>query len=81
MKIKSNLKKSKIVSRYIAKKKIDDNTIKDNITVKSSNFSQNDGTKIILINFLAKNQRKLPITDINMIHQCCFCDFTADLSF
>ena len=48
-------------------KKIRDNTIKDNVTVTSSNFSQNDGTIRILTHFLAKNHSKLTIEDINLI--------------
>ena len=47
--------------------KIDENTIKDNITVTSSNFIQNNGTIRILTHFMAKTHSKLLITDQNMI--------------
>ena len=39
-------------------KDIQDNTIKDNVTVMSSNFSRNDGTIRILTHFLEKNHSK-----------------------
>ena len=48
-------------------KKIRDNTIKDNLTVTSSNFSRNDGTIRTLTHFLAKNHSKLTIEDKNLI--------------
>ena len=48
-------------------KKIRDNTIKDKVTVTSSNFSRNDGTIRILTHFLAKNYSKLTIEDKNLI--------------
>ena len=48
-------------------KKIRDNTMKDNLIVTSSNFSQNDGMIKILTHFLAKNHSKLTIEDINLI--------------
>ena len=38
----------KILSRYISAKKFHDNAVKGNITVTSSNFSQNTGTIRIL---------------------------------
>ena len=38
--------------------------IKDNVTVTSSNFNQNDGTIRILTHFFAKNHSKLAIEDI-----------------
>ena len=44
-------------------KEIRDNTIKDNVTVTSSNFSQNNGTTRILTHFLTKNHSKLTIED------------------
>ena len=44
-------------------KKNHDNTIKDNVTVTSSNLSQNNGTISILTHFSAKNHSKLPIAD------------------
>ena len=47
--------------------KIYDNTIKDNVTVTSSNFSRNDGTLRILTHFLAKSHNKLPTADKNLI--------------
>ena len=40
--------------------------MKDNVTVTSSNFSQNEGTIRILTHFLAKNHSKLPIEDKNL---------------
>ena len=43
-----------------------DNTIKDNVTVTSSNFSRNDGTIRILTYFLAKNHGKLTTEDKNL---------------
>ena len=57
MKMTSNLDKFWYeVKQYQGKfvKKIRDNTIKDNVTVTSSNFSLNDGTIRILTHFLAK---------------------------
>ena len=45
------------------KKEIHDNTIKDNVTVTSSNFNRNDAMIRILTHFLAKNSSKLPIED------------------
>ena len=48
-------------------KKIHDNTIKDNVTVTSSIFSQNNGTIRILTHFLAKNHSNIPMTDKNVI--------------
>ena len=57
------LARSKIVSRLVCKKKVRDNTIKENVTVTSSNFSQNNGTIRILTHFLVKNQSKLTIED------------------
>ena len=48
-------------------KKIRDNTIKDNVTVTSSNLSRNDGMIRFLSHFLAKNHSKLTIEDINLI--------------
>ena len=48
-------------------KKIHDNIIKDNVTVRSSNFSQNDRMIRISTHFLAKNHSKLPIADKNLI--------------
>ena len=56
----------KIVSRHMSKK-IHDNTIKDYITVTSSNFSPNNGTIRILTHFLPK---------MIINYQCCFYDFT-----
>ena len=47
--------------------KIHDNTTKDNATVMSSNFSQNDGKISILTHFFVKNHSKLPIEDENLI--------------
>ena len=41
--------------------------MKDNVTVTSSIFSQNDGTIRISTHFLAKNHSKLLIEDINLI--------------
>ena len=41
--------------------------MEDNVTVTSSNFSQNDGTIKILTQFLAKNHSKLPIGDKYLI--------------
>ena len=43
--------------------KIDDNTIKDNVSVTSSNFSRNDGTITILNHLLAKIHSKSPLTN------------------
>ena len=45
-----------------------DNTIKDDITVTSSNFIRNvnDGTIKILTHFLGKNDSELPIADKNL---------------
>ena len=48
-------------------KKIHDNTVKNNVTVTSSNFSHNDGTIKILTHFLAKKQSKFPTEDKNLI--------------
>ena len=47
-------------------KKISDNTIKDNVTVTSSNLNQNNGIIRILTHILAKNHSKLPIADKNL---------------
>ena len=44
-------------------KKILDNTIKDNVAVMSSNFSQNNGTIRGLTHSLAKNHSKLPVAE------------------
>ena len=41
-------------------KKIQDNTIKDNVKVTSSNFGRNDGTIRILTCCLVKNHSKIP---------------------
>ena len=48
-------------------KKIHDNSIKDNVTVMSSNLGRNDGTIRIFTHFLAENDSKLPIADKNLI--------------
>ena len=48
-------------------RKLRDNTIKDNLTVTSSNFSQNDGTIRILTHFSAKNHSELTTEDKNLI--------------
>ena len=48
-------------------KRIHDNTVKDSVTVRSSNFSRKDGTIRILTHFLAKNHSKLPVEDKNLI--------------
>ena len=48
-------------------KKIHDNTIEDNVTMMSSNFSRNDRMIRILTHFLVKNHSKLPIADKNLI--------------
>ena len=48
-------------------KKIHDNTIKDNVTVMSSNYSQNNGMIRILTHLLAKNDSKLTIENKKMI--------------
>ena len=66
MKIRFNLNKFWHEIRYYQGefvKKISDNTIKDNVTVTSSNFSRNNGTIRILTHFLAKNHRKLTIEE------------------
>ena len=47
--------------------KICDNTIKDNVTMMSSNFSQNNEMIRILTYFLAKNHSELTIEEINLI--------------
>ena len=49
----------------ILAKKIDDSTIKDSVTVTSSNFSGNNRAIRILTHFTDKNHSKLPITDKN----------------
>ena len=46
--------------------KFDDNTVKENITMKSSNYSRNDKDKDFEL-FYGKNHRKLPITDEKLI--------------
>ena len=71
---------SKIVAGSVCKK-IHDNTIKDNITVTSSNVSRNNGMIRIFTYFLAKNNSKLPIADINLILLCSFYHFTPNLCF
>ena len=48
-------------------KKTHDITIKENVTMMSSNFSKNDETIKILTHFLAKNHNKLPIADKKLI--------------
>ena len=63
------------------RKKIHDNTIKDNVTVTSSNFSENVGTIRILTHFLAKNHSKLPIAEKTLILWCCLYHFTLNLCF
>ena len=57
------------VTQYQGKsvKKTHDNTIKDNVTVTSSNLSQNDGTIRILTYFSAKNHSKLLTADKSLI--------------
>ena len=59
-----------------------DNTIKDNVKVTSSNFSQNDGTIRILTHFLAKIHRKLTVNNKNLIQLfSCLYNFTHNLCF
>ena len=59
--------------------KIYDNTIKDNITLISSNFTQDDGTIWILIHFMPKHRNKLSITNKIFIQWCFFYDFAPNL--
>ena len=47
-------------------KNIHDNTIKDNVTVTSSNLSRNNGTTRILTHFWPKNHSKLPIAGASL---------------
>ena len=48
-------------------KNFDDNTVIDNVTVTSSNFSQSNEMIRIMIHLMTKNHGKLPITDISVI--------------
>ena len=55
-----NLVNLKVVSRYVAKQ-IYDSTVKDDVTVKLSDFSQNNGIIRIFTNFSVKHPGDLSI--------------------